>query len=451
MRCSIIIAGTALVNLLMLFSRSEGAECPSQLKSALKPITEDSPLTWAVEGTLRVGETTCDDFTKNFNNEMFFLGIGYQFNPEMRIYFEGGAKYWNKTGTDKRPQRENCPEIPGDWSQKNHWGFRDFFFEYSPDLNMVRAGLSEMTAGDLFLVDERVLGGFGAIDLAQFTVQGGIGTVDRDFSRMGKFCGTRHNYRPLNEYYDDDISNDLWKTNLAFATIAWFPGRETGTDDEFSDFEPEDSEDEFETFETGEPPFSVDQVGLTFLEDFGSGFTENASFVAAFIKTGLPLQFRLGLEGVVQFEGGETATGYLIDLENSFSLSAAGVSTINGGYLGAPNNSDDLRFSPAFSNLFLGEALKLDSIQAPLFYGSLYHTIPLRWPVTAGVFYTAQTEDHKAREWDFEIGIQPREDLNIGNVPLLDHLTIRTIFSLVDADDLDDQLKTWKVEFRWAI
>ena len=173
--------------------------------------------------------------------------------------------------------------------------------------------------------------------------------------------------------------------------------------------------------------------------------------MAAFIKTGLPLQFRLGLEGVVQFEGGETATGYLIDLENSFSLSAAGVSTINGGYLGAPNNSDDLRFSPAFSNLFLGEALKLDSIQAPLFYGSLYHTIPLRWPVTAGVFYTAQTEDHKAREWDFEIGIQPREDLNIGNVPLLDHLTIRTIFSLVDADDLDDQLKTWKVEFRWAI
>ena len=252
---------------------------------------------------------------------------------------------------------------------------------------------------------------------------------------MGQFCGTRHNYRPLEDYYRDDVGDALGESNLGFLTVSWRPGR---SDD----------------FTAPTPDFldlSLREAGVTVLNEFGSAFSNDATFAAAFIRAALPLGLGLGTEAVVQFEEGRTAQAYLADLDTQIGLDAAGSLRLHGGYLAAPDNSDTLRFAPTFANLFLGELLKLDAPHAPLYYAEAVHTLPLRWPVHAGCLYTAQAQDDRAQELDLEIGIQPHYPLRLLGVSWFNHASLNLIYSIVDADDLPEQVRAWKVELRWAL
>lgn len=458
----LLLAGGLLASSTLL----PAAECPSQLKAALTPLDEESPLSWAFEGTVRFGRTDYQGDTDNFNNQMLLLGAEYLLNESSRIYFEGGAKFWSGkgggegndgsgdsgngggdgnagsggNGGEERPGGvAGQEEVEGDSKGSgNHWGFREFFYEYAPEHFLGQAGLELMYAGDLFLLDERVLGGYAAYDMGPFRLQGGIGTVSRDFSRMGKFCGNRHNYTLLNDYYRDEVADALGESNLGFATVSWLPGRGTGGD-------------EFAPADAAPPLFSVDEVGLFFLGEFGSAFDDDAGFAGAFLRSTLPLEFSAGLEAVAQLEKGETVAAYLARLANNLDLDSVGILALEAGYLGAPDNDDEMRFSPTFSNMFLGEVLKLDGPQAPLWWGEATHTFPLAWPVHFGVTYTAQIEDDEAREWDLEAGFQPKIQARVGNVSLFDHLTVRAVYSLIDAESLTEQVKIWKFECRWAI
>lgn len=442
------------------------AECPSQLKSALAPIGEESPLSWAFEGTVRFGRTDYQDESDSFNNQMLLLGAEYLLNESARIYFEGGTKLWsgkgggnegsggggtegegkgngnggeNSGGGDRPGRVTGQQEGEGNGQGSgNHWGFREFFFEYAAESFLGRAGLELMYAGDLFLLDERVLGGYASYDIGRFRLQGGLGTVSRDFSRMGKFCGNRHNYTLLDGYYRDGVADSLGESNLGFGTLSWLPGKSSGAD-------------EFAPANAPTPLFSLDEAGIFFLGEFGSAFDDDAGFAGAFLRSTLPLQFSAGLEAVAQFEKGETAAAYLGRLANNLDFDPAGILALEAGYLASPDHDEQMHFSPTFSNMFLGEVLKLDGPQAPLWWGELTHTLPLTWPVHAGVAYYAQIEDDQAREWDFEAGFQPRIDAKVGNISLFDHLTVRAIYSLINAESLEEQVKVWKIECRWAI
>ena len=426
-----------------------GAECPSLLKNALLPVTEGAPLSWATELTLKAGQHQYEGTNDSFNSEMILGALEFKPAKEHRIYLEGGAKFWDRNDTKEFGSSTNASGggnsgggQQGSGSGDQHYGFREFFYEWSPSEQLLKLGLQEMTAGDQLLLDERVLGGYGRYNINAFRAYAGAGTVSRDFSRMGNFCGSRHMYQPLDYYYRDEISKDLFKNNLAFLTIAWRPGNNTGGA----------SGDDFAPIADPQAVYyTLDEIGVTAFEQFGSGFSNNATYASVFVRNTLPFQTTLELEAIAQFENSTTRPAYSIKAAKSFDWDTIGLTALNGGYIAAPGNDAEMRFAPEFANLFIGEALKLDAVDAPLYYGSIFHTVPLAWPVYGGVTYVSQIEDDKANELDVEFGLSPRPGWKIAGIPILEHTTLRIIYSTVEADGLDGRLNAWRAEIRWAL
>ena len=447
MKNSIYRAGWLGFAIALAAMPSRAAECPSLLKNALQPLTEGSPISWATELTLKGGQHRYEGTNDSFNSEMILGALEFKIAPEHRVYIEGGAKFWDRNDSEEFGASNDDATPGGGQDQRRygsgdtHVGFREFFYEWAPAQKMLKLGLQEMNAGDPLLMDERVLGGFGKYDISEFRAQAGLGTVSRNFSRMGKFCASRHMYQPLDDYYRDEISNDLLKNNLVFLTLSWLPGLNGGGgEDEFS---PVEEKDQWSC--------SLDEAGVTAFNQFGSGFSNDATYVAAFLRNTLPFQTTLELEAIAQIEDATTRPAYYVKAAKAFDWDRAGLTTLNGGYIFAPGNDEKMRFSPEFANLFLGEALKLDAVHAPLYFGSIFHTISFAWPVYGGITYVSQTEDDKARELDVELGLSPRARWRIGNIPIMEHMLVRLIYSSVESDGLDGQLNTWRLEVRWAI
>ena len=459
MNISNLTTGLTLALSLTTAANSMAGECPSMLKQALKPITEDSAVEWAAELTLRIGHTDANGYDRDFNNEMALLGLGWQSEGIVRVYVEGGVKYWNRSGLDGtgittygRGNGDNHQPVGGDdWAQKEHAGFREAYVEFSPDGASATIGLQAMSAGDPLLLDERVLGAYAAYEQGQFLWRGGLGTVSDDFSRMGKFCGTRHNYRPLQDYYRDPIGSNLGDYNLGFINLAWRPDQtpaDAGMTDEFESFE---AIDDFAPIDSAGGQFRLSELGVTCLNEFGDGFTNSALFAAGYMKVELPLHVGFDGEVVSQWVDGNTALAWLVALEKNTDFAQLGTLFLRGGYLGAPDSgSPNERFSPSFANLFLGDVLKLDAVHAPLWYTQAMFTVPTAWPLHAGVMYVAQTADNHAGELDVELGFHPHFELSAGNFRPFENMSIRAIYSQVQADDLPDDLTTWKLEVRWA-
>jgi len=150
------------------------------------------------------------------------LGLNYEFSLQHQLYFEGAFKNFNKIKEDS---------LTGELTpiSNNGWGFREFFYKFQGENTSITAGLQSSTLGDLFLIDERVLGFSYNQDIGKLTLNARLGTVQKDFARMGDFCGTR---KLLYMVKGSKAGDRLGETNLFGAVASWNFNRRTSSENE---------------------------------------------------------------------------------------------------------------------------------------------------------------------------------------------------------------------------
>ncbi|MDA3844853.1 MAG: hypothetical protein PF588_10870, partial [Candidatus Kapabacteria bacterium] len=179
-------------------SDSRANDCRTMLGAYISPLYSGSDLAWGIEGTVAVGDLD----GRVVMNHLYLLGLEYKLNSDNSFFVEGGFKTWSEvTGTAAEFNTRNI----------NHLGMREIFWNLNAENTKLTVGLQTMTAGDYFLLDERVVGANYRQNYGQFEFSSQLGSVKRDFARMGDFCGTRKIFYMAKGTRAGD---DLGETNL---------------------------------------------------------------------------------------------------------------------------------------------------------------------------------------------------------------------------------------------
>ena len=451
------------------FTRSFAAQCNSMAAAALTPLRESSPISWSMELNYRKGSVDYIGYNKESEIWMALFDLEWMLNENSRLVLEVGTKHWNRSGNSgdgiafQIPGFGHLPYGDEDWRESRHSGLREAFFEHGNSQLFTRIGLQSMASRDGVLLDERVLGAFLDYQLTDnISLQFGTGTVDKDFSRLGKFCATRHSYRPLSGYYADSISDELGKSNLMFLDIFWKP--DSAAKHSNNDFQKanENADDGFQSFENTSSgnnivdapevaeAFQFNGVGLNLFSQFGDAFNEDAIFLLSYAKLDLwnNLKATLHLGSDLSSDSSNFTTGLVADYSVIFDQ--GGSLSLDLGYWYVRNADQEGRFYPAFSNLLLGEVSKIDMTHAPVLKMGFEYTLPTVWPVFLGMDYISKPEGEWLRETDFQIGFRPKFKRKIGNVELGQHLSIVGTYFKVDAATLDETFDGWRAEIKWA-
>jgi len=119
------------------------------------------------------------------NGGMILAAVDFGFGGQKHhIYIEGGYKNWkNSEFVDESTLTDS-----------RHFGMRQAFYSYTNNGTKLKIGLHETRLGDFFLIDERVMGASIDQEIGAFTINARLGTVNKSFARMGKFCANRHLY-----------------------------------------------------------------------------------------------------------------------------------------------------------------------------------------------------------------------------------------------------------------
>ena len=459
-RFLLIIVGFFVLN---LNTAKAQMDCRSMLGAHLTPFKKDVPILWAVEGTMAPGIMTSPydslDNTK-LNGGMLLAALDFGFgNNKNHIYIEGGFKNWVNS------------EFVNDDGEKNtrHLGIRQAFYSYTGESFKLKVGLHETRLGDFFLVDERVLGVSVDKEIGAFTVNARLGTVNKSFARMGKFCANRHLYGLINNgNYTEHIGKKVGETNLAGFVINWDPHYKkeeipnTNTDefsdsnkDEFTnssdefhenhDFNEFGNSDEFseENAETKtKQKVSVTNIGLIFYDEFGTEeyIPNNKFYTGALIDLNLPYGFFIQTGGVYQNMLHQNTFVYIAKFGKSKTWNNASLTKISGAYIGKADIDDKATFQPLFSNLFIGEVMRMDAAQFPLWQAMIKHRFPGKRKIHIAAKFVGQIEDVKTNEQDLELGLMAFKN----------HLKVTFIGSHVQTLALPNDFMMFRVEMRLA-
>ena len=430
---------SAIISFYFLAQQGQASDCRSELGAHLKPVVVNSNISWALETTLVTGSMQNFNLDRTFNKQMLYGGLDFS-NTHHQLYFETGFKYWAKSDEEDRIGTGNgtgnslANNFPK--PEKRHLGLREFFYGFYKENTQIKIGLQSMKFSQSLLLDERVLGAsyqksFQAWDMALKT-----GTVSTDFARMGDFCGTRHIYRLLQNGRFNLVSDQLWKTNFVGTSLSWTPSNqeeETDTmdDDEFS-------MDGFSSFEETAPPL-IQEVRLVFYEEFGSGFHTNKYYLGGGATLNLPLNLNFNSEVLYQAIQDENALAYHIQCLKDWTWNSGALTGLNIAYWGKHAFNTGSRLYPAFSNLYLGEVMRLDTQDLPCWTASMRHvfTFPLKPAVE--LHYLKQSDLDHIQEWDMQLSAH-----------IYRGLVCYSIFSQLQSDALDSITNMAKIEMRWA-
>lgn len=323
-------------------------ECSSRLGAGLKPIGT-SKFMWGAELTASGGWIHGD----LAGNLMAYLGLNYTIGKN-NFYVEGGGKAWLR-GTPK------LDEDNGTYSFKGNLlpGLREAWYKFDGKVNELTIGLQPVTGDESYLVNERMIGLKYVLHTHQikFNVTGG--TVMQDFARNGRFC-------TLGYLYNDVVAGrprsligyKFGETDFAMVSLAYIP--EKKSDDEFGD--------------AGSKVFSFDKVGAVGYGEFGKLIPQLV------IQSGLYAQMTLaGIEikpeVLLQTVKKNIAFIYCLSLDKKFQWTKPQVTRLYAQYIGYVGLSDSLsRPINSFSNLFMGDALRLDVADAPLVIVGVKHS-----------------------------------------------------------------------------
>lgn len=444
-RSRAVLAGLLLPLLAGLASAQP--ECRSVLGAHLKPITRESPLSWA--GELVSIPAYLED--RYANNTMFFGGLDFTTRSKThQFYFEGGIKRSTvdstkdetipvehlvsdstlgtgtgiPTGTGTaagsgkgKPATAGTGEATagtatapaaaaeaesGGQTTKYTYGWRELFYQYNGQNARLRAGLSTTRLGDYFLVNERMLGLNYVQQIAQTTVHATVGSVG-EFARMTEFCGTKRLTNLVDKEKYETVSEDFGDTNLAGVVATWDLRRPApapkapAAADEFTlsdDLAPR----------RGRGSLALRQLGVVLYHELDTRTDVAKSWFGGLLQADLPFAWNLRTEALYQNGAGANAIIYLARADKELFWANASNTTLHAGYYGRHDLGGPARFEAAFTNLFQGEIMRLDAIDVPLLFAGVRHNFPGKRKLYAQLQGVRQIKDEKVRELDLEIG-----------------------------------------------
>ncbi len=446
----------------LLFSSSSVVaqmECRSMLGAHLTPISKSIPISWAIEGTMAPGMMTSpfdDKDNSKLNGGMLLGALEFNFATTNHIYLEGGYKNWTNSSLLKKNDLTS-----------RHFGVRQFFYSYDNENTKLKLGLHETRMGDFFLVDERILGAsldknFGAFN---FNLRGG--TVLKNFARMGQFCSNRHLYGIIHPDYTERIGEKVGETNLAGLVINWNPNYiepsddsemsddefSTSSDDEFSnnsedelhvnhDFnEFSNDSDEF-TKKKDEPFITLSNIGLILYDEFGKDtyIPDNKFYIGSLLDFQLTNGIFFQTGPIFQSMTNNNTIVYIFKLGKSITWKNASNTKFSGAFIGKYDIDEKAIFQPLFSNLFLGEIMRMDASDFPLWQVAIKHRFPGTLKFKVAVKAVGQIDTPGTNEQNIEFGVMLFNN----------HLKTTLVGSRVETDLLPKAFYTIRLETRLA-
>ena len=390
--------------------------CRTTLGSHLTPIMGTDHL-MAFEASMAPGVIT--DY--RLQGGMYLLAFDFSLWNESNLYFEGGYKNWSKVALDDEAAEDvNLPEL-----DSRHIGVRQLFYSFDTPKMAVKVGLHETKLGNYLLVDERILGGsidrnFDAVD-----VNVRVGTVLQNFARMGQFCANRHLYNLVQDDFTENIGEKPGETNLIGAVINWNPNYEapeqSTSDDEFSEFDEFGEFDEFSD-EAGESSIPIiENVGLILYQEMGSIIEDPKQYVGSLIDLNLPGEIMMRTGAVYQSMEDNNALVYIMQARKAFMWNSGMNTDLIVSYIGKSDMDDEALFQPLFSNLFIGEVMRMDATSFPLATAEIKHRFGGKLRYKTALKAVGQVEGDKTREIDLENSIHLFE--HVQATLLISHMT----------------------------
>lgn len=421
-----------------IFEASANMDCRSMLGAYITPLWDSSNVVGGIELTGAIAGMT----DRNIKNGLVIAGLGYVFNDsKQQFYVEGGYKnFHNSKGG---PGRQNADTSIGGYESfakvdKKHWGLREAFYRYNAEDLKLTVGLQTMKLPDYFLLDERVIGVNSAYSSGNFTYSFTAATVMAEFARYADFCGTRHIYNLTRGGRVDFLGEDFGESNFLTASVKWVNNPEVAPAKESSN-----NEDEFEEFipiaSANSKPF-VQEVGAIVYEEFGDVFPDYKYYGGAFAKFNLPLDIGFKTEVLYQHVYKEKSIGYYLELNRSFDWSEGYNTLLGAAMLGKSEIDDNTMFYPSYTNLFIGEVMKMDALDLPVAQFYLKQNLDLLPSMHFKVQYAKQLEESKTQELDLELSAK-----------FFKHLKISTIGGIITSDELKQDTYFGRIEFRLAL
>ena len=183
----------------------------------------------------------------------------------------------------------------------------------------------------------------------------------------------------------------------------------------------------------------VSNVGIVVYNEFGKIIPDPKLYLGSLVDVNLPGNLMLQTGAVYQNMELNNTLVYIATLKRSFTWKSGAYSNIGAGYIGKYNIDEDAVFQPLFSNMFLGEIMRLDATDFPLWKASLNHHFPGKLKFHVGLKTVGQIEGNETSEIDFEAGLK-----------LFKHVKITTIFSRVETIALPNEIYMARLELRVA-
>lgn len=445
---------TILILLVAANSVIGQADCRSILGAHLKPIKQSS-FSWAIEGTGSGGILS----DREVANWSLYSALDYSKNNHT-VYFEGAYKDWynsasNPDGNDTQSGLSgfNRPE-------QNHWRMRELYYNFDNTDFKIKAGIQTLQTAEYFLFDERMLGVSTNKTYNKIEFSGYLGTVSQQMARFQNVCGTRHIYNLFHRSQYNFVADSLFDTNFGGVILKWKPHasaknkthipnsnsentfepfEENKQADEFEEF----SSDSFETFSTTSNNvrlFDIQEVGLVFIEEFGSSFHTYKYYSGLFAEVILANFINLRAEVVDQYIPDYHTIAFWINLQKDLNWGKTGNTNLSITYLEKIDIDTDALFYPSFSNLFMGEVMRLDAIDLPLIKAAAQHRFLGKKHARIELNGLWQINNENTREYDLLFGLKPTKNIRL-----------TTIFSYLDSEKLDSAYWMARLELRIAI
>ncbi len=402
------LATIILLSFIVTLSNAQW-ECRSKIGASLRPLGT-SPFSVGNELITSTGYLN----NSLIHNTMVFGSFDF-LKQNHNIYVEGGYKFWYRTQYNM-PLRDNNDPLNTDTvnftSYTNRFGLREAFYRYQNSKTRLVTGLQSVKLNDHFLVNERMIGVSLNQKVGSFEVNVTGGTVSRDYARNGSFCSVRYLYDIFPDRKIAPMGVGLGQTNFGSASLTWFPGRKSssvstaGADefatDEFADGKVDDKRS-----------LKLESVGaIAYLEqgDMITTLTNDSTIkaiqpilVGGFLTLNLFNILDLKTEALLQMAESNLGAVVFASLGKDYILRCGNKLGFETKYYHFFESDSGARPLMSFTNLFLGEVVRLDGIDMPLWQVHAKYSMT-KQKLHFKVQYVGQVNDSKLRETDIEIG-----------------------------------------------
>ena len=355
--------------------------CPSKLGSFINPIPY-TPIKGGIELTGSGG--IIDD-----NYFGFFAGyaaLEYT-NEQHTFYVEGGIKTWARHDNGLEQTYNNA-----------FGGFREAYYQFLDKTTSLRVGIQTITLDDHYLVNDRVAGVNFGFNYKKLSVQFAGGSITKYFSRNGLFCNVGYVYDILHR--DRGLmGNGLFQTNFGALTLSYNnKGIERG----------------------------LNKVGVAIYDEFGSRIDTNVLMTGLYATLTLPFEIELTPEVLYQNATANNAILYSLGLRKMFIMENTQRFDIQARVLESTELDKGAMIKNSFSNLFLGDVIRLEAKDLPLYQASVRYSIP-KHSLHFKLQYTSEFDTKGLSEVDLSVGKRVLKQVQLSAIggyiksPTLEH------------------------------